>query len=307
MAEATTPGRYLAYGLVIESPIRMPELWPSPSPRAPDVRIRIDSVEGPLPPPDQIRCYELRDDGAYLSWRNIARVWVAPGGDVAIDPLGGERQLRLAFAGPVMAAVLLLRHVPLLHGSAVAGPAGAILCLGHKGAGKSTLAAALAAAGGTVLSDDLLPLRSLGSEVRVTPAYPALKVTAETEAMLGGRHALVEGEEFVTGGKRLVRSPGWSPEPTAIATVVVADPSAPPGLTELPARLALPALMEHGYAMKFGAGGLGNQQGEKLFAACADLARGCRVLRFGRDAGLAGLPDVARTLLGHARQSRNVA
>lgn len=69
-----------------------------------------------------------------------------------------------------------LRGWPVLHGSVVAAGGGAIGLLGHKGAGKSTLAAAFLAAGSPVLADDHLVLRQTGANLMAQPGPPRLRL-----------------------------------------------------------------------------------------------------------------------------------
>lgn len=63
----------------------------------------------------------------------------------------------------------------ILHGSACAGPRGAVALVGRTTAGKSTLNLALVAAGFRFVSDDLLPLDALRGEVRAVPLAAGVK------------------------------------------------------------------------------------------------------------------------------------
>ncbi|CAD5372619.1 hypothetical protein RA210_U200006 [Rubrivivax sp. A210] len=85
---------------------------------------------------------------AYRIWPTRIEVHPAAG--------AGEREVRLFLLGSAVGALLQLRGLTVLHGSAVALPGGgaAVIC-GASTAGKSTLAAALAQRGHALLADDV--------------------------------------------------------------------------------------------------------------------------------------------------------
>jgi hypothetical protein len=100
---------------------------------------------------DEVR---LRIPGVacYTITRNALRVAPAAGADM--------QSVRTFLFGSAMGALLHLRGITVLHGSAVVTPAGdaAVLC-GVSTAGKSTLAAALAQRGHALLADDMAAIR----------------------------------------------------------------------------------------------------------------------------------------------------
>lgn len=79
---------------------------------------------------------------------------------ISPQPDADDRSVRAFLFGSAIGALLQLRGLMVLHGSAVALPNGeaAVFC-GHSTAGKSTLAAALAAKGYAALADDLTAIR----------------------------------------------------------------------------------------------------------------------------------------------------
>lgn len=79
-------------------------------------------------------------------------------------------------AGPILGLVLRLRGALCLHASAVQAGAGAVAFVGPHGAGKSTLAAALAAAGRPIVTDDVLHVRPDGGRWLAEPFASMLKV-----------------------------------------------------------------------------------------------------------------------------------
>ncbi len=98
--------------------------------------------------------FELRVAGVGLYGVTAYRITITP------EPGADERQLRLVLFGSAVGALLCLRGLTVLHGSAVALPDGsaAVFC-GLSTAGKSTLAAALAGRGHPTLADDIAAVR----------------------------------------------------------------------------------------------------------------------------------------------------
>lgn len=69
----------------------------------------------------------------------------------------------------------------LLHGAAVEIGDEAVLFVGRKGQGKSTLAAAFAKAGFNILSDDVVRVRLRGKKAIVFPSFPEIRVFERDE------------------------------------------------------------------------------------------------------------------------------
>lgn len=78
--------------------------------------------------------------------------------------------------GPVLGFLLRLRGVTSLHASAVRLGDGAVVFVGAPGAGKSTLAAAFAQRGCSVLTDDVAPLSQQDGRFLVQPGYPRVRL-----------------------------------------------------------------------------------------------------------------------------------
>lgn len=125
-------------------------------------------------------------DGAEYHIRADAReVWVTWPASLAIE------DAMVHFVGPVLGFILRRLGVLSLHASGVViGGRAAAFC-GDSGAGKSTIAAALAAAGHAALADDVLALREVAGTTMAYPAYDHLRVWDDTARVLAGEeHAL---------------------------------------------------------------------------------------------------------------------
>ena len=202
----STATLYRAFGLRISSRIPLPELPPAlagsidgSSQRAPQsADIQIDWADpGPL-------LAELKACGSNFSYAragekangkrflflipDTAAYAIEDGRTILVAPLPGAdpERVRVYLLGTCMGALLLMRRVLPLHGSAVVIDGRAYAFLGDSGAGKSTLAAACASLGHRLVSDDVVAV-ALDGEGKpfVQPAYPQQKLWRESLEGLG--------------------------------------------------------------------------------------------------------------------------
>jgi hypothetical protein len=181
--------RYHAYGLAIRSQIPLPEFSPLAASDAPDeATVAIDAG---APWVDSIR-------GGTSVWSVLAReacFWfprvggflVRNGREIVIAPEPGvdASLLRMYVEGMMIACLLHQRGFFVLHASVVQMGNYAVAFLGHVGAGKSTLAAALHARGYGVVTDDNAAIGCADPEPLVTPAFPSVKVYPDIATYLG--------------------------------------------------------------------------------------------------------------------------
>lgn len=139
------------------------ELGLGPCASVTDDTVHIDWRDGPVgDEPDREDLQWMDAERAFqLRVPGIARFSVTPR-QIAVCPVPGidERSVRAFLFGSAIGALLQLRGLTVLHGSAVGMPDGgaAVFC-GQSTAGKSTLAAALAARGHPALADDITAIR----------------------------------------------------------------------------------------------------------------------------------------------------
>lgn len=265
---------YRAYGLHIRSVIALPELEGYRE-TDPDVAIERRVLRGPLPPNEFERLVQFDEQGAYLAWRSIGRFRVDQTGKIGIDPLTeNENLIRRALLGPVLAALLHQRKMPLLHGSAVAANGRALLFLGPNGAGKSTLAAAFAANGCDMLNDDIIALLANPSQVSIVAGFPSLKLSSAAKDALIPNGRIVRSPEPGSDSKMMVSGKNTTSGTLAISDIFVIDGrDGTPAIDRLSSPIALKALLANSYALKFGDGALAGPHGARLFEVCAMLAR----------------------------------
>ncbi|MCM8812188.1 MAG: hypothetical protein NC910_03945 [Candidatus Omnitrophica bacterium] len=123
-----------------------------------DVVIRFGTLDR-LPSAGRRRPYAVSFSGheALIGWKGIGRFHVMGGRHVLVDSDPGVYPplLQQVIVGSVMGIVLHQRRLLVLHASAVALGNEAVLFLGGKGWGKSTLAAFMVSKGADLVADDV--------------------------------------------------------------------------------------------------------------------------------------------------------
>jgi len=111
-----------------------------------------------------------------LTVEGIGRFRVSGGRHIGWERQHGEvsdQDLRTFLLGSAVGALLIQRGMLVLHGNALEKHGRAIVCLGHSGDGKSTLAYALMQRGWRLLADDLVAITPDGL---VLPGIPRIKL-----------------------------------------------------------------------------------------------------------------------------------
>jgi hypothetical protein len=162
------------YGLTARSDRWIPHVLTADGAERPSVCVRFDGADEA--PGDGVRLvYGSRQHAIAFS---VAR----DGRRVQVDAIGDARRAEPDHAaslllGPVLATLLRLRRTVALHACVVEIGSSAVLLVGERGAGKSTLAAALADRGHAILADDVGTLAETADGTWVAhPGYPRLRL-----------------------------------------------------------------------------------------------------------------------------------
>ena len=179
---------YAAYGLRIRSALRLPfPAWAGPSGAEAPVDVCLGTTPASLGAGAQRRRGWQAMPGRYLmDAPSIARYLVADGCRIVVEPQGGSQaDVDSLLLGPVLAAVLQQRGVTTLHASSVATTAGAVAFVGHRGAGKSSLAYALMKLGYPVMADDITGVSLEDGKPWVVSGVPRLRLLGDSAQSLG--------------------------------------------------------------------------------------------------------------------------
>jgi predicted kinase len=211
---------YRAYGLTIESEFDLPEL-PTTTDRSAEVSFRRGDVD-PVPKSDgQKESFRstASENVARLTYDPVGSFLVEAGTRVTFDPTTNEVVERVItrrlFENQMMGLVLHQRGHLVLHASAVAVDGKAIVFLGQRGAGKSTMAAAFHQAGYEVFEDDTLGVRFEDGVPTVVPGVPRLRLRPQTAETLGIDS--VTGSTFGSDSEKVHVSLSDVPDPAPLA------------------------------------------------------------------------------------------
>jgi hypothetical protein len=163
--------------------------------------------------------------------RSEAKFWfpgvgvftVTGGKSITVVPEPGvpTTLLRLYVQGMMMGMILHQRGACVLHSSVIAHRGSAIALLGHVGAGKSSLAAALYGRGYRVIADDNGAISISNRGLMIVPSYPYVKLFPEIAQTLGFRKnelRPLDGSQLKKAGR--VRN-GFSEEPIRLSRIYV--------------------------------------------------------------------------------------
>jgi len=119
-----------------------------------------------------------RADGHLFRYPAMADFHVAPDASISIYPAPRvpRRTLRHLLIDAVMPLYLAHRGALVVHASAVRTRGGAALFVGGPGRGKSTLTAALCAAGHRLIADDYVVIEEHEGTAFAVPSYPGLRL-----------------------------------------------------------------------------------------------------------------------------------
>ena len=139
-----------------------------------------------------IMSVDFAEPAGYLLWtRNCGRVLISPdGAELLCEPNPANESWASIIAAQALPLAATIRGLEVFHASGVVLDGRALLFAGPPGAGKSSLAAALVAAGGRLLSDDAVALRLSADTLTAYPGSVVLQLrTADDERLSAGARA----------------------------------------------------------------------------------------------------------------------
>ena len=189
--------RFVAFGLCFDSQLPLQELCGEGlgphehivRSHPTDVHIRVDTVDELAGAPGADPTWWRATRGQLvLDIEGVARYSVNRGHEIIIDPAAGAGHdlVGTFLFGSAFGGLFHQRQLLPLHASAVEVNGEAVLFLGHTGAGKSTMAAALRRRGHKVVTDDIAVVSYNGrAGPYLSPGIPRLKLKSDAARQLG--------------------------------------------------------------------------------------------------------------------------
>ncbi len=283
--------RYRLFGLTVLSDIEMPQLPPAGADTI-DLTISRVSIEHPRRrEPGAVAQFDPAEQ--YLGWDTVGAFRIRSAEHIEVDPNPGvsDALVALPLLGSVMAALLHRRGFFVLHASAAVVAGQGIALLGDKGAGKSTTAAALLAAGHPLLSDDVVALAFPGgNRIEIVPAFGQLKLWDEAVAGLAPLPLRQQGQLHPAIAKsQYAVANGFSADPAPLGRLYVLARGEAAAATVMEPRQGLEALLRNAYLARFGQAGFGPAMGAYFGRAAALASAGkVRLLQVPRGVHLIG-------------------
>ena len=323
------------YGLCLRTERIIPGLWPVSVETPVDVFATFMGSQPRQPEPDpEARLYASPGrnqqgkpvlsvwklgDGRKTSYRLR---WAYGGHHSEFDILDAASRIRVSWSdglpfedvvsiliGPVLGCLLRVRGFTGLHASASACRKGAILVIGPKGGGKSTVAAHLCAQGLPVLTDDIAVLQESERQVLVQPGYPRMRQWPSTLSVLPDLDPEALPRVVSLADKRYVelapREDGsrWQfhPEPLPLIGVYLLDSPSPAGtaprIDAMQPADGLIELVRNTYADYM----LDREGRARDFALLGRVAKDTPLRLVCRPMGLDSVPRVCQAILKDAR------
>ena len=252
--------RYRLYGLDIESDFDLGQLPQAQGGRSEAVRVIQTRI--PLPAVDRPEPLVFIDSGSdqLFVWSMVGAFRIPSDTCIEVDPNPGvpDSLVALPLLGTVFAALLQRRGLTVFHASAVDMAGRAVVLLGHKGAGKSTTAGALVAAGHTLIADDVVALefRDPGPPL-VLPAAPQLRLWDDSSSRLTSSGLTDLGRLHDAIDKSLYALPAAAAAPLPLARLYMLGRAATPAVHPMPPPDAIATLLNQSYMARFGERGFG--------------------------------------------------
>ncbi len=241
--------KYSAYNLIIESELPLP-LPVDESGTPADIVITIGKIDEPE---NLCRTYDgvwyaHGEESLFLKWDIIGSFLIYKGQNIVIEPQKSELASPVVpLLGTVMAVAMQQKNLSALHGSSVIIGDVAIVFLGGKGEGKSTIAAYLQKQGHTLLSDDVCAIdMNAQSAPLIAPSFSKIKLWPDSIDFLEDNaenyekvHPLFEKRSI------LLDSNGFCSSPSPVVAIIELATGSDIKLERLAGHSAIPSLISH--------------------------------------------------------------
>jgi len=179
---------YTAYGYALNSEIKLPGFTSAFEGKT-DIIVSRRTAQPTKDKKNQYAIFAHKmPTGLMVNWHGVASYSITHGHEIVVYPEKDSIPEMVAqpLYGIVLAAILLQRSHLVLHGSSVAINGKAIVLVGEKGFGKSTLTAGLLARNHDFISDDVTAFSiSNSTDLQVLSGIPRIKLWPDAVSALG--------------------------------------------------------------------------------------------------------------------------
>jgi len=293
---------YSAYGLKIRSEVPLTEFRTAVF-RTEDVLVTYREKDFHSEGKKDIPEIDIDGAQARFCFPGVAVFHVIGGNSIIIEPEPtiSASLLRLYVEGMLMGMILHQRGACVLHSSVFEHQGSAVVLLGHVGAGKSTLAAAMYRRGHRILADDNAAISITKPGLRVLPSFPFVKLfpaVAETLQFADEDLGVLDSSMEKKSGRVADR---FSEDPLALGRIYVLGRHFGPEITPLSRLSATMELIRNSIPTRWGHKGDGTQL--RLCAAVASQVPVFTLRTFSELRGIGAVADQLELHLGAKRSS----
>lgn len=288
---------YIAFGLGIQSDLRLPEFIAAEVDGDVFIRLKSSGFNSHFTKVNETNL-EMSQAKSVLSIESVGTFLIRDGREIIIAPVpeADIRRIKRYIVGTAMAILLYQRGYLVLHASSVNLNDQAVAFLGFSGTGKSSIAAAMYTRGYGVLADDISVIEMIDNKPMVLPSFPQIKLSLEAAEAIGcevDESMLLDGvdEKY---GYRLEH--GFTNVPLPLGRIYV--------LEENP-RSRIDLLTQQSAVIKFISCSIPTLwtqlEDQKHFMQCIDLAKFVPTYAIKRNSTIQNLPKFAELVDSHLR------
>ncbi len=294
---------FSAYGCLIQSDIDLPG-FVKPCDESTDIIVQLKYptlVETASIEPVSIHNLS---NGLRIDWSGVAAYTVTQGREIIIVPRSNNSSVELLIQpiyGMAFAAILQQQQHLILHGSTVEINGKALVLLGNKGFGKSTLAAFLLSNGHRFICDDVTALLTKPHEApQALPGIPRLRLLADAVEAVGKDPDTLPLAPLVNKHILSVQSKNFATDHIPLHTILLLDHGDTVALHEMSDSEKMLCLLGGQYFAKYHRA-THPQDHKRIFSQCEFLAKSTNIIRLTAPRDLRLLPEIVQVLEQHMR------
>lgn len=292
--------RYGAYGLKVRSVIPLTEFSPCNFDDADVVVTYGNGAEATPSTRPTLESIEIDPREAKFCFPDVGRFIVRSGSEIVVFPEAGVAPglLRLYIQGMMMGMILHQRGLCVLHSSVINYQGSAVALLGHVGAGKSSMAAAMYGRGYRVMADDNAAISFSDGRLSVVPSFPYVKLFPKLAEVLDfekGELRSLDGSQAKRAGRV---AKGFTEQPSPLDRIYVLGREFGPEVARLSKMQATIELIRNSIPTRWGHAGDAAQ-----LQKCALITSHVSVFTLRTFTELAAVKTVADQLERHLSES----